>query len=233
MKFLSTVTLLALALATPGMTVAQDAAPAAATAGTSFALSPADKDKTIYVTNFDIENFKEDKGGITGKGSVLPGPIINRPSIRRKHKDPEAEQKEIVDLMASSLVSDLTKAGLKAQRLMPDDPAPSSGLILKGVFTELDEGNQMRRAMLGFGSGQAKIDLYVNVSDASHPAQSIYSETQKDTSGRRPGAAITLNPYVAVAKFALDKNSPEKTVKKTASQISSEVSKEMGVAKKK
>jgi hypothetical protein len=32
-----------------------------------------------------------------------------------------------------------------------------------------------------------------------------------------------MNPYVAAAKFVMEKNAPEKTVKKTASEISEEV----------
>jgi hypothetical protein len=41
------------------------------------------------------------------------------------------------------------------------------------------------------------------------------------------GAVITLNPYLAAAKFVMEKNAPEKTVKKTASQISAEVVKNL------
>ena len=32
-----------------------------------------------------------------------------------------------------------------------------------------------------------------------------------------------MNPYVAAAKFVMEKNAPEKTAKKTASEISEEV----------
>jgi hypothetical protein len=47
------------------------------------------------------------------------------------------------------------------------------------------------------------------------------------TSGKKMGAVITLNPYLAAAKFVMEKNAPEKTVKKTASQISAEVVKNL------
>jgi hypothetical protein len=32
-----------------------------------------------------------------------------------------------------------------------------------------------------------------------------------------------MNPYVAAAKFVMEKNAPEKTVKKTAAEIAKEV----------
>jgi len=63
----------------------------------------------------------------------------------------------------------------------------------------------------------------MNLSDLASPEKPLYNATQEDTSSKKPGAAITMNPYVAAVKFAMEKNAPEKTVKKTASQISEEV----------
>jgi hypothetical protein len=182
------------------------------------------KDMTVYVRDFglDAENVTVDKG--TG-GQIRPG-IIERPS-KREQKDPEAQAKKLVDTMSKSLVDDLHKAGYKAQRLSPEDPNPSTGALVTGVFTEVDEGNRMHRALIGFGSGSAKMDLYVTMSDLASPEKPLYNLAQEDTSGKKPGAAITLNPYVAAAKFAMEKNAPEKMVKKTASEISSEVVKHL------
>lgn len=182
------------------------------------------KDMTVYVRDFelDAENVKVDKG--VG-GQIRPG-IIERPS-KRQQTDPEAQAKKLVDTMSKSLVDDLHKAGYKAQRLGPDDPTPTTGALVTGVFTEVDEGNRMHRALIGFGSGNAKMDLYVTMSDLASPEKPLYNLAQEDTSGKKPGAAITLNPYVAAAKFAMEKNAPEKTVKKTASEISADVVKHL------
>lgn len=178
------------------------------------------KDMTVYVRDFelDAENVKVDSGLI---GNVRPG-LIERPSKRAEH-DPEAQAKKIVDTMSKDLIKDLEKAGYNVQRLGLNDPAPASGAMVSGVFTEVDEGNRVHRAVLGFGSGSAKMELYVTLSDLAHPEKPLYNAAQDDTSGKKPGAVITLNPYVAAAKFVMEKNAPEKTVKKTASQISKEV----------
>jgi hypothetical protein len=182
------------------------------------------KDMTVYVRDFelDAQNVQVDKGA---GGQVRPG-LIERPS-KREQTDPEAQAKKLVDTMSKSLVDDLHKAGYKAQRLGPSDPAPSSGALVTGVFTEVDEGNRMHRALIGFGSGGVKMDLYVTMSDLASPQKSLYNQAQEDSSSKRPGAAITLNPYVAAAKFVMEKNAPEKTVKKTASEISAEVVKHL------
>jgi hypothetical protein len=182
------------------------------------------KDMTVYVRDFDLdaENVQVDKGA---GGGIRPG-LIERPS-KREQTDPQAQAKKLVDTMSKSLVDDLHKAGYKAQRLGPNDPAPSSGALVTGVFTEVDEGNRMHRALIGFGSGGVKMDLYVTMSNLASPQKPLYNQAQEDTSSKRPGAAITLNPYVAAAKFVMEKNAPEKTVKKTASEISAEVVKHL------
>jgi hypothetical protein len=153
---------------------------------------------------------------------VKCGGILERPRKRRE-QDPEYQAKKIVDLMAKSIVADLEKAGYKAERLPPGAAQPSTGAELTGVFTEVDEGNRRRRAIVGFGSGEAKMDLYVTLTDLAAPQKPLYEMANNENSGKKLGAVITMNPYVAAAKFIMEKNAPEKTVKKTASDIAKEV----------
>ncbi|MBV9885469.1 MAG: DUF4410 domain-containing protein [Acidobacteria bacterium] len=179
------------------------------------------RDTKIWVSNFELDagDVKTDKGGIVGE--VRPG-ILERPS-KRCERDPECQSKKIVDLMAKSIVEDLQKAGYKAQRLMPGDAQPAMGAWVQGVFTEVDEGNRRRRAIVGFGSGEAKMDLYVTLTDLAAPQKPMYEVANNENSGKKIGAVITMNPYVAAAKFVMEKQAPEKTVKKTASEIAKEV----------
>jgi hypothetical protein len=173
------------------------------------------------VSNFELDagDVKTDKGGIVGE--VRPG-ILERPRKKRE-QDPEYQAKKIVDLMAKSLVEDLQKAGYKAERLMPGDAQPATDALVTGVFTEVDEGNRRRRAIIGFGSGEAKMDLYVDLKDLAAPQKPLYEVANNENSGKKIGAVITMNPYVAAAKFVMEKNAPEKTVKKTASDIAKEI----------
>jgi hypothetical protein len=179
------------------------------------------RDTKIWVSNFELDagDVKTDKGGIVGE--VRPG-ILERPRKKREH-DPEYQAKKIVDLMAKSLVEDLQKAGYKAERLMPGDAQPATGAWVTGVFTEVDEGNRRRRAIIGFGSGEAKMDLYVDLKDLATPQKPLYEVANNENSGKNIGAVITMNPYVAAAKFVMEKNAPDKTVKKTASDVAKEI----------
>jgi len=195
------------------------------------ALSRADKHKVIYVSDFELDrtNFKQDKGGITGRGYLLPPPPGS--FLRRKRQDPATAGTNLVRLMSESLVSNLRKSGFAAQRLSGSEVHPAHGLIITGVFTELDEGNQMRRALLGFGSGKSKMQLYVMVTDASNSEQRLYEISEQKNSGTKPGSVIVVNPYIGaagfVAKFGMTKNAPEKLVKKTASRISVQLAEQL------
>ncbi|HZT36209.1 MAG TPA: DUF4410 domain-containing protein, partial [Nitrososphaera sp.] len=155
--------------------------------------------KVIYVSDFELDpnNFKQDKGGITGKGYLVPAPP--KSFLRRKRQDPATAASNLVQLMSEGLVADLQKAGFVARRLTTGEPKPTDGLLLRGVFTELSEGNQMRRALLGFGSGKAKMELYVVLAKASGEVQPLYEISEKKNSGKKPGSAIVINPYVGAA----------------------------------
>jgi Domain of unknown function (DUF4410) len=107
-----------------------------------------------------------------------------------------------------------------AQRLYPGDPKPTSGWLVRGVVTQLDEGNQLRRAMVGFGAGESELQLWVGVTDlARNPDAPFYTLDASDASGKMPGAIVKLNPYVAAAKFVMSRHASERDVTRTASAI--------------
>ena len=183
-----------------------------------------DKTKTIYIADFelDAQNVQPDEGP-GGRGGVLRGNGPVRRATGHGTGDPAQQAKHIVNLMSDRLVSDFQKAGYIAQRVAPGSESIGAGYLVKGVFTEVDQGNRVRRAVIGFGAGQVNMQLYVNVSDATRPQENLYTLDKDDTSGKGPGAVITMNPIAAGAKFVMEKNASDKVVKKTAKQISDEV----------
>jgi hypothetical protein len=74
-----------------------------------------------------------------------------------------------------------------------------------GVFTQVDEGNRRQRAITGFGAGDVKMDLNVTLSNLASPQKPLYEAARENTSKNMPGAVITLDPYVAAAKFVMEK----------------------------
>jgi hypothetical protein len=179
------------------------------------------KDMTVYVSDFDLDaaNVQTDKGGVVAQRR--PG-ILERPQ-KKEQQDPQAQAKKIVDTLSTSIVSDLQKAGYKAQRLAATDPKPATGAWVHGVFTQVDEGSRLQRAVIGFGAGNVNMQLYVTLSNLANPGQPLYQSAESGASANKPGAVITMNPYVAAAKFVMEKNAPEKAVKKTAAEISKQI----------
>jgi Domain of unknown function (DUF4410) len=193
----------------------------------SFTSSPAGKPTVIYVTDFELgaQDIKHQEGLLSGVGR-RSGPVRNR--LSGASKDPEARARQLVELMASSLQKDLTKADFSALRLHPGTTMPAEGWVVRGVFTEVQEGNRLQRALIGFGQGATDLQVVTSVDDLSQgPLKPLYQVDTEATSGKMPGAAptIMLGPYGAAARFVMSKKDLDKNVKQTASQIADYITK--------
>lgn len=176
----------------------------------------------VYVGNFDLDaaRFTSDDG-LRGN---LPGPVGQKQAHTR---DESTQMKTIVDQMANTITETLSKGGLPALRLLSDSPSslPRSGWLVKGVFTEVDQGSRLKRAAIGFGQGATQMEVQVGVSDLSSAQPTVpfaVFGTVKEQ-GNRPGAIVTLNPYMAAARFVMEKNATSNDIEKTAEQIAYEV----------
>ena len=172
----------------------------------------------IYVADFDLgleaikptdSNLANRRGPVGRVGSRLSG----------TKGDPESRARELVDLMSKSLVKELTKAGFTANRLAPGTPLPTNGWLVRGVFTEVGEGNRLKRSMIGMGQGQTDVQVIANVHNLSDgPPQPMYELAADANSGSKVGAAPTLvlGPYGAAARFVMAGKDLDKNVKQTA-----------------
>ncbi len=184
--------------------------------------------RTVYVADFalDAADIQPDQGarGMLPKG--LGGGLVGNLGQRLPHPlaggDPASQAREIVDAMAGSLVAALGDRGIQAQRIdVASADLPRDGWLLQGVFTEVDEGNRIKRAVIGFGQGATRMNVQVGVSDlaGAQPRQAFIVFGTVKEPGKMPGAAVTMNPYVAAAKFVLEKNATGRDIRDTAGQI--------------
>ena len=177
----------------------------------------------VYVTDFDLDASAVQQSG--------PGSLINRvrPGIIGSGplgiaRTPEQQARDLVDLMANSIVDDLHKAGVAAERLAPGAPPPATGWLVRGVFLQVDAGNRVRRAAIGFGAGATDLQVASRVDQFGAGApQPLYTVDTNAQSGRLPGAVVTLNPYVAAARFVMAGKDLDRNAKDTAGKIADQV----------
>jgi hypothetical protein len=179
---------------------------------------PATPARRVYVQDFglDAEATESPRTGILGRPRLLQ---------QLTSEDPATHARRVVDELAAALVKDLNAAGVPAERLPSGGALPADGWLVRGVFTEMDTGNTLRRAIIGFGSGKTDMEVQVGVSDlaAAEPTASFLVFGTITDPSRLPGGAVTRNPYVVAAKFVVEKGAPTRDVEHTAKAIADEL----------
>jgi Domain of unknown function (DUF4410) len=176
----------------------------------------------VYVRDFlfDAQNLKPDQGLFGGRG----GPVGRLLHGLKPSEDPTAKAQELVTLLSNTIVAGLNNAGIFSSRLEPGAFTPSTGLLVGGEFLEVDEGNRMRRAMVGFGAGSEEIKVQVEVYDLTKDPNSPFLVYGAGEEGRKgPGAVVFKNPYAAAARYVLSRNATQKDVVKLGNQIAADL----------
>jgi hypothetical protein len=166
----------------------------------------------VYVADFEL-----------APGSIQSEtPLASRPFHAYRE---QSQARSLVATMRTSIVEDLAGKGIMAERLPPNSSLPKQGWLVRGVFMKVDEGDRARRAVIGFGSGQTDLEVAISTDDLSaETAPALLFRAQLDaTSNKGPGAAITLNPYVAAAKFVLAGHDLDRSTQSIAEKIADEV----------
>jgi len=176
----------------------------------------------VYVADFQLEVEAENKA--SQRPFQVRKRIKDRVDLVTGEESPEKKAKEIVDTLAESIVAELGGKGVASKRLYKQAPPACQCWVLEGEFVERDEGDRLKRAVIGFGSGSADMQVGITLSDIADKTVKVLLDTQMDgKKDRMPGAVVTRNPYVAGAKFILTKNAPDREIKKLCSQIADKI----------
>lgn len=194
------------------------------------AAAPRVRPTVIYVADFNLDaaNVKSEKGFLPLPPPLpLPNPLGDvLPPLPGQAKDPKKVAHEMVDSMSESLVKDLTKAGLTARRITSASMYATNGWLIRGVFTDVNQGNQLQRAVIGFGLGKSDLQVNIDISDlAKGPPKPFYELKTQADSGKAPGAGptIVLGPAGVAARYVIAGKDLNHNVKQTASKIAGEV----------
>jgi hypothetical protein len=187
--------------------------------------------QVIYVADFAL-----DPGSMRADSGNLPvAPIASDQSsdilarLMRIPVQSSARQRDLLTLMTASLVEDLRDLGLDAYPMRPGEkPPPVNGWLLRGRFTRVDEGNRLRRAIIGFGNGGKQLQLVVSLSDLAQATPRPFCEMSVNAhSRRRPGALLSLDPYVVTARFMLGGLDLDNTVMESAARVARDIARQV------
>jgi len=135
--------------------------------------------------------------------AVSPSEVtLNQSVFQRAYRqvsgtDQTADQLQIADQTAQNicvqLAAELTKKGITAACLSRGTPpAGNNVLIVDGEFTDINEGNRLRRMVIGLGAGQSTLDTSVQAYQKTQDGtQQLMDFNTHADSGYMPGVGIT------------------------------------------
>ena len=183
--------------------------------------------RPVYVRDFlyDTGDAREHEERFIGGGE---GPVRRLLQGRPISEDATGRARRLAELLSNTIVHDLGEAGFRASRIAPDAAPPADGWLIGGEFLEIDEGNRLRRAVVGFGAGQADVHIQVEVFDLLRDQRSpvlVYGTAE--ASSKAPGGAVmtaaTHNPYAMAARYVLSRRATEDEVEKLGKQIAADL----------
>ncbi len=166
---------------------------------------------TVYVSDFELDALPSES---LSRAAAAPQAGAQAPD-----DDPRKQASRLVELMSTKLVAALRKAGYTAVRLQPGAARPDSGVRIRGLFAEIDNENHWRRAVIRTVSDSGKMEALVSVANLAKPDQALYEIANVPGNENKPGAVITLSPYVPLTKFDLSKDANEDVFKSIAPRI--------------
>jgi hypothetical protein len=185
--------------------------------------------KTIYVADFHI-----DPELIAPENGILPlSPLSSEkadesdtllPRMFGVPVEPKVRARELVNLMSATLVDDLRELGLNAYRVAVDEQKPGDGWLVSGSFIRVNQGNRLRRALIGFGNGRTELEVATSLSDlASSTPRRFCSLNVNAHSSRGAGALISFDPLTAPGRFMTCGLDLDKNVMESAGSIARDI----------
>ncbi len=200
---------------------------------------PSAPPKSIWVGDFTVgAGAVKPQGGLLGAVETVaaerPHLLGGEGPIERRTASDNPTADDVIDELIGAIIG-----GLRAQELgvpverLGRGATPPNGWLVRGELLSVDPGNRTQRAVIGFGAGEATTEVAVDV-DRLEPdgrRQTIMTFGGTSDSGKMPGAVVTMNPYVAAAKFVLGRQATTQDVQKLGDAIAAEIATEARAAR--
>ena len=174
---------------------------------------------TVYVSDFELRAVAPSSAQHRASSATTgANPADNKAADA---DIPSVQADLLTDSFAKTLVETLRKSGFTATRIR--EKPPDKGVLLRGVFAELDGENRIRRVILGAGSPKSQFFLYVGIFNLKRPDQPLYEPAAVQAPDPRYGPVITPNAYIPIEKFQIAKRPTEEDVQKVCTQIAQDL----------
>jgi len=105
---------------------------------------------------------------------------------------------QVATSLADALVTQINDLGLVAMRADNQTDVSPTALVLTGQFIDINEGNRLRRLVIGFGAGASKVDTQVQLlAPSGGRFRTLLDFKTHAESGKMPGAAVTMGAGAA------------------------------------
>jgi len=136
--------------------------------------------------------------------AVTPDSAIGSRIVETVKGTPEAEEQmrigqEVAKVVTDNLVKEISKLGIPAASAANAAPVAGPSLAIEGQFLSVNEGNRLRRMVVGFGAGASEVrtlvQVYETTNDGHRLVEDFYTTVK---SSRKPG----MGPMVGVGAAA-------------------------------
>ena len=95
---------------------------------------------------------------------------------------------EVARVLTENLVKEIGKLGIPAVAAANATPVAGPSLQIEGQFVTVDEGNRLRRAVIGFGAGASEVRTMVQVFETTNEGRRLVEDFYTTAkSSRKPG----------------------------------------------
>ncbi len=109
----------------------------------------------------------------------------------------------VANVLSENLVKEIRDLGLPVERAAGASPLSGNTLLVKGQFLSIDQGNRLRRLVIGLGVGGTEVKTLVQVYEATAAGQRLVEEFDTTAkSSRKPGMAETVGVGAAAGVAA-------------------------------
>lgn len=109
---------------------------------------------------------------------------------------PTEEQRRVAERISRAftdeLVADLNGRGIRSKRAIATTPAPENAILLQGVFVAIDEGDELKRTVVGLGQGNSRVQARIRAYQQTRTGRRYLGMGTVTAEGsRKPGIFVS------------------------------------------